>query len=36
MDAPFEGAIALHSSDILSNFSNIRVFYVFLGFLKNT
>jgi hypothetical protein len=25
-----------HSSDILSNFSNIRVFYVFLGFLKNT
>ncbi len=26
----------LHSSDILSNFSNIRVFYVFLGFLKNT
>jgi hypothetical protein len=27
---------SIHSSDILSKFSNIHVFYVFSGFLKNT
>jgi hypothetical protein len=33
---PIQQAYEFHSSDILPKFSNIRVLYVFLGFLKNT